>query len=69
MLEGLGFYLPNNHLGFPKDKNPKRIQILLYRIAFKKINTLIVLNEDDRNDLLNAGCIEDGKVYVLGVLE
>ncbi|EDX3117368.1 glycosyltransferase family 4 protein [Salmonella enterica subsp. enterica serovar Mississippi] len=67
MLEGLGFLFTEQPSGIPqKTKTLKRIQILLYRIAFKKINTLIVLNEDDRNDLLNAGCIEDRKVYVLG---
>ncbi|EAU5040380.1 glycosyltransferase family 1 protein, partial [Salmonella enterica] len=67
MLEGLGFLFTEQPSGIPqKTKILKRIQILLYRIAFKKINTLIVLNEDDRNDLLNAGCIEDRKVYVLG---
>ncbi|AXD04158.1 TPA: glycosyltransferase family 4 protein [Salmonella enterica subsp. enterica serovar Concord] len=67
MLEGLGFLFTEQPSGIPQTtKILKRIQILLYRIAFKKINTLIVLNEDDKNDLLNAGCIEDRKVYVLG---
>ncbi|EBO9261340.1 glycosyltransferase family 1 protein [Salmonella enterica subsp. salamae] len=67
MLEGLGFLFTEQPNGIPQTtKILKRIQILLYKMAFKKINKLIVLNSDDRNDLLNAGCIEETKVYVLG---
>ncbi len=53
MLEGLGFCFTSQKEG--KDWKKiflRRIQILLYKITFPRINGLILLNKDDETDLI-----------------
>ncbi|EMF0715994.1 glycosyltransferase family 4 protein [Citrobacter freundii] len=67
MLEGLGYSFTEQPEGIRfKTKIIKKIQVLLYKIAFKHIHALIVLNHDDKKDLLQLKCIEKSKIIVLG---
>lgn len=53
MLEGLGYCFTEQPEGLPiKTKIIKKIQITLYKIAFSTIQGLILLNNDDRLDLV-----------------
>uniref|UniRef100_UPI0036DF9C6C glycosyltransferase family 4 protein n=1 Tax=Photorhabdus sp. RM322S TaxID=3342825 RepID=UPI0036DF9C6C len=66
MLEGLGFCFTLQKEG----KNWKkiflrRIQILLYKITFPRINGLILLNKDDETDLIKKNNI-NVKTFILG---
>ncbi|MBC8951363.1 glycosyltransferase family 4 protein [Xenorhabdus sp. TS4] len=66
MLEGLGFCFTSQKEG----KNWKKIflrkiQILLYKITFPKIDGLILLNKDDESDLVKKNNI-NVKTFILG---
>lgn len=68
MIEGLGnaFTLDNaNRLNFKK-KTIQRIQIILYKRALPLLDTLIVLNPDDRKDLVDKYNIKVKNTIVLG---
>ncbi|MGA4502097.1 glycosyltransferase family 4 protein [Citrobacter portucalensis] len=67
MLEGLGYAFTEQPEGIKfKTKLLKNIQILLYKVAFRKVNNLIVLNNDDKEELIKLNCISSDKVEVLG---
>lgn len=68
MIEGLGnAFTPNDTNGFDfKKKAIQRIQILLYRSALPLLDTLIVLNPDDQEDLVNRFNIKVKDTVVLG---
>lgn len=66
MLEGLGFCFTSQKEG--KDWKKiflRRIQILLYKITFPRINGLILLNKDDETDLIKKNNI-NVKTFILG---
>lgn len=67
MLEGLG-YLFTERPQAPslKVKFLKRIQVNLYKLAFNKLNGLILLNEDDRKDLIEIEKIKVKSTHILG---
>lgn len=68
MIEGLGnAFTPDkvNKLDFKK-KTIQRIQILLYKRALPLLDTLIVLNPDDRKDLVDKFKIKVTDTVVLG---
>ena len=68
MIEGLGnAFTPDNtnKLNFKK-KTIQRIQILLYKRALPLLDTLIVLNPDDRKDLVEKYNIKVKNTIVLG---
>lgn len=67
MLEGLGYLFTEQPKGQTlKNKFLKKIQVELYRIAFKKLSGLILLNNDDKKDLLDKYNISINKLFILG---
>ncbi|MFK3915838.1 glycosyltransferase family 4 protein [Psychrobacter sp. NPDC078501] len=67
MLEGLGYTFTKQPKGLIKRTQLiKQIQIALYRISLPKLDTLIFLNPDDPNDLLEEYSIKVRKVEILG---
>lgn len=68
MIEGLGnAFTPNDTNGFDfKKKAIQRIQILLYKLALPLLDTLVVLNRDDRKDLVDKFKIKVKDTVVLG---
>lgn len=68
MIEGLGnAFTLNDTNGFDfKKKAIQRIQILLYKRALPLLDTLIVLNRDDHNDLVDKFKIKVKDTVVLG---
>ncbi|UYZ83243.1 glycosyltransferase family 4 protein [Entomomonas sp. E2T0] len=53
MLEGLGFTFTPQAEGIPfKTKLLKRVQVFLYQCTLPYLNRLILLNDDDRKDLI-----------------
>src|SRR5690606_10153634 len=53
MLEGLGYTFTDQPNGLsPKTKLIKAIQVFLYKLALPKLDQLILLNYDDKTDLL-----------------
>ena len=67
MLEGLGYAFTNHPQGISNQaKIVRKIQILLYRIAFPFLERIIFLNPDDPLDLLEKNGISVKEVSVLG---
>lgn len=67
MLEGLGFLFTEQPHGTPlKTKLLKNIQVLLYKIIFPHINSLILLNKDDYHDLIDKYKIKLKSCHILG---
>tara|TARA_R110002033_G_scaffold67710_1_gene118757 strand:+ start:1023 stop:2150 length:1128 start_codon:yes stop_codon:yes gene_type:complete len=67
MLEGLGYTFTKQPKGLIKRTQLiKQIQIALYRISLPRLDTLIFLNPDDPNDLLEEYSIKVRKVEILG---
>lgn len=68
MIEGLGnAFTPNNTKGFDfKTKTIQHIQILLYKRTLPLLDTLIVLNPDDCEDLVKKYDIKVKNTVVLG---
>ena len=67
MLEGLGFTFTEQPEGIPlKTKIVKSILIGLYRIALPMLECFIVLNPDDKYELLTKYGIKIKKIHVLG---
>jgi len=67
MLEGLGYVFTEQPNGVRlKIKVLKKIQIFLYKLVFPHLKTLILLNEDDRRDLVIKYNIKIKKCHVLG---
>lgn len=67
MLEGLGYTFtaqPEGQSG--KTKLIRNIQILLYRLAFPRLDDMIFLNPDDKKDLINTYTLPVKKVHILG---
>ena len=67
MLEGLGYVFTEqpDGIGF-KTKIIKSVQVLLYKIALPKLERLILLNNDDRKDLIEKYKIRVHEVSILG---
>jgi glycosyltransferase involved in cell wall biosynthesis len=67
MLEGLGYTFTDQPNGLsPKTKLIKAIQVFLYKLALPKLNQLILLNDDDKTDLLINNGIAVKEIYILG---
>ena len=67
MLEGLGYTFTDQPNGLSsKIKLIKAIQIFLYKLALPKLDQLILLNHDDKTDLLINNDIEVKETYILG---
>jgi glycosyltransferase involved in cell wall biosynthesis len=67
MLEGLGFYFTNRpESNTAKIKLVRRIQVLLYKISFRCLDTLILLNADDARDLLMTQRLKVRSYKILG---
>ena len=67
MLEGLGFVFTDQPAGPSfKTKLIRRIQVMLYRVAFRFADRVIFLNPDDPVDLLERYKIKTRNVSVLG---
>lgn len=67
MLEGLGYTFTEQPEGTTyKTKIIKNIQIGLYKLALPKLDTLIFLNPDDPDDLLQKHTIKVNNVEILG---
>lgn len=67
MLEGLGYLFTEKPQGLSfKVRVLKKLQIALYRLAFTKLDALILLNPDDRYDLLVESQVKVKKDFVLG---
>lgn len=67
MLEGLGFAFTPQPEGIPlKTKIIKGILIALYRITLPMLESLIVLNPDDKDELLHQYGIKIKNIHILG---
>lgn len=67
MLEGLGYTFTDQPNGLPlKTKLIKAIQVFLYKLSLPKLNQLILLNHDDKTDLLINNDIAVKETYILG---
>lgn len=67
MLEGLGYVFTEPPQGVSrKVKLLKKIQVGLYRYVFPKLDALILLNPDDRRDLLIDCKIKVKQAHILG---
>ncbi|MGT9800579.1 glycosyltransferase family 4 protein [Neisseria meningitidis] len=67
MLEGLGFAFTPQPEGIPlKTKIIKGILIALYRIALPMLESLIVLNPDDKDELTDKYGIKIKNIHILG---
>ena len=67
MLEGLGYLFTEQPQGVSrKVRLLKKIQVMLYRCIFPSLDALILLNPDDRHDLLVNCKINVKKAHVLG---
>ena len=67
MLEGLGYTFTEQPEGLSKKTQLiKQIQVMLYKMALPKLDTLIFLNPDDSKDLLSTYSIRVKTVEILG---
>lgn len=67
MLEGLGFTFTSQAEGIPfKTKLLKRVQVFLYQCTLPYLNRLILLNNDDKVDLIDHYKINIKNINVLG---
>lgn len=67
MLEGLGYTFTDQPNGLsPKTKLIKAIQVFLYKLTLPKLDQLILLNNDDKTDLLINNGIAVKETYILG---
>lgn len=67
MLEGLGFFFtsPGGQVSL-RTRLLKKILVSLYKVSFSHIESLILLNADDKQDLLVNEKIYVKKVHILG---
>lgn len=67
MLEGLGYYFTEEPGGDGlKKKLIRGVQVSLFRLVAPFLNGLIVLNPDDKDDLVNKYRIKADSIFVLG---
>lgn len=67
MLEGLGYLFTEQKSGVSlKHKIIKNIQVLLYKLVFPHISSVILLNNDDYVDLIRKYKIKVNKCHILG---
>lgn len=67
MIEGLGNAFTCSEMGFSrKAKIIQKIQVFLYKIALPKLDVLIVLNPDDKKDLIDTYQIPVKEMIILG---
>lgn len=67
MLEGLGYTFTDQPEGQTvKTKLVRNIQVILYRIAFKYMDRIIFLNNDDKIDLMDNYNFKKPESHVLG---
>lgn len=69
MIEGLGNAFTRHAAGLqPKARRIRRIQAALYRLALPLLDTVILLNDDDRRDLLEHHRIRTRQTVILGAI-
>ncbi|HCK7399497.1 TPA: glycosyltransferase family 4 protein [Acinetobacter baumannii] len=67
MLEGLGYTFTEQPEGQnAKTKLIRNIQVLLYRLALPKLDDMIFLNSDDKNDLVDFYNLSLKNIHILG---
>ena len=67
MLEGLGYTFTDQPNGQSvKTKLVRNIQVLLYKFAFRYIDKIIFLNQDDKKDLMDIYKFKKPEAYILG---
>lgn len=67
MLEGLGYYFTDDPKGNSRKKALiRRIQVILFRLALPSLKGLVVLNPDDKRDLIEKYRIHQDNIMVLG---
>lgn len=67
MLEGLGYYFTDSPSTNSRKKTLiRRVQIALFRMALPSLSGLVVLNPDDKQDLIQKYRIRQANVMVLG---
>lgn len=67
MLEGLGYYFTDDPNGNSRKKNLVRaIMVTLFRFSLPMLKGLVVLNPDDKRDLIEKYRIRQKNVMVLG---
>lgn len=67
MLEGLGYYFTDDPGGNSyKKKVLREMQVFLFRLAIPSLSGLVVLNPDDKKDLVDRNNIRQNNVMVLG---
>lgn len=67
MLEGLGYTFTEQPEGqSSKTKLVRNIQVLLYRLAFPRLDDMIFLNPDDEKDLIHTYTLPVKNVHILG---
>jgi len=67
MLEGLGYvFIERTKRTTFKQKILKKIQVFLYKISLPLSNTLVLLNKDDKIDLIDKYRIKVRSVVILG---
>ena len=67
MLEGLGYTFTDQPNGQSvKTKLVRNIQVLLYKFAFRYIDKIIFLNQDDKKDLMDIYKFKKSETYILG---
>lgn len=66
MLEGLGYTFIKGEIFSFKRFLAKKIQVFLYKISFKYLNLLILLNEDDLTDLIIQENVKVKKIEIFG---
>lgn len=67
IIEGLGFVFTSD--GNEPSYSRKILKILvlsLYKLGLACANKVILLNKDDRNELVDAGVLDEGKSFILG---
>ena len=69
MIEGLGNAFTRHATGYsPQARRIQRIQAALYRLALPLLDTVVLLNDDDRRDLLEHHRIRTRQTVILGAI-
>jgi len=67
MLEGLGYYFTDDPEGNSRKKRSiRRVQIELFRLVLPSLSGLVVLNPDDKSDIVVKYGVRQNNVMVLG---
>lgn len=66
MIEGLGFVYTTNEINRKSKKFLKFFTTFLYKISIKRQHKVIFLNQDDIDEFISMGIVEQHKVFKLG---